>query len=57
MCLFAQCTFLNSDSDFLVSYFARVLNMAMRAKKSKRLLKQLKQLKLTVMAYPEMPTS
>ena len=36
MCLFAQCTFLNSGSDFLASYLARVLSMAMRAKKSKK---------------------
>ena len=30
------CIFLNSGSDFLVSYFARVLSMSMRAKKSKK---------------------
>ena len=44
--------FLNSGSDFLVSYLARVLSMAMRAKKSK---KAVEAAKLIVMAEPEMP--
>ena len=34
--VYTVCIFLNSDSDFLVSYLARVLSLIMRAKKSKK---------------------